>query len=73
MKYSLRLREIPKAKPKGFPEGSNIFSHHQCFVSNVNPLPLNFMKYCLNIIHKVFITGSRRLKLLNESAITATT
>ena len=50
-----------------------IYSHHQCIVSNVNPFSQKFMKYCLNITHHVCKTGSRRLKLLNVSAITATT
>ena len=50
-----------------------IYSHHQCIVSNVNPFSQKFMKYCLNITHHVCKTGSRRLKLLTVSAITATT
>ena len=28
MKYRLSLREIPRAKPKGFPEGSGYISSH---------------------------------------------
>ena len=54
-------------------DNSDIYSHHQCIVYNVNPLSQKFMKYCLNITHHVCKTGSRRLKLLNVSAITANT
>ena len=50
-----------------------IYNHHQCVVSNVNPLSPNFMKYCLNAIHHMFKTGARRLKLSTVSAILATT
>ena len=49
-----------------------ICSHDQYIVSNVNHVSQNLMKYCLNITHYVCKTGSRRLKLLNISAITAT-
>ena len=52
---------------------SYICSCHQCIISNVNPLSPNFMKYCLNITHHMFNTGSRKLKLINVSAILATT
>ena len=51
----------------------NILSHHECNVSSVNPLYQNVMKYCLNITHYQFTTGSSGLKLFNVSAIVATT
>ena len=49
-----------------------ILGHQECIVCNVNDLSQNFMKYCLNIIHYQFTTGSRGLKLFNVSAILAT-
>ena len=51
----------------------NILSHHEYIVSNVKPLSQNVMKYCLNITHYQFTTGSRGLKRFNVSAILATT
>ena len=47
----------------------DIYNHHQCIVSNVNPLSQRFMIYCLNIRYHMFKTGSRRLKQLNVSEI----
>ena len=44
---------------------SNILSHHQYIVSNVNSLSLIYMKYCLYFSDHLFKTGSRRLKLMN--------
>ena len=50
----------------------NILSPHEYIVSNVNPFSQNFIKYCLNLTHHLFKTGSRRLKPLNVCAIPAT-
>ena len=51
----------------------DILSHHECVVSNVNPLSQNVIKNCLNITHYQFITGSSGLKLFHVNSILATT